>query len=191
MTDGGTVPMFTTPTDAPSARWSTASVVTPVGVGGLTNNGEADTRILVTTDSDDGSTGFQVHEAAQYCYDLVAHGSDDWYLPSHPELGNLCSNSAEIGNFTTTGGGGVNVYWSTEQDSGDPDRANMRRFSNCGKASVGKGANRKFRCVRKGPAPRCANPYGVEGDMVYNNATGVNVMQYCDGARWIAIGKWE
>ena len=33
----------------------------------------------------------------------------------------------------------------------------------------------------------CSSPSGVEGQMVYN--TSFNVMQYCNGADWVGIGK--
>ncbi len=33
----------------------------------------------------------------------------------------------------------------------------------------------------------CTNPAGQEGDLIYNGAK--NVLQYCDGPNWIAIGN--
>jgi hypothetical protein len=41
------------------------------------------------------------------------------------------------------------------------------------------------------PAYACTNPAGVKGQITMNGTYNVTheVAQYCDGARWIAIGK--
>ena len=35
----------------------------------------------------------------------------------------------------------------------------------------------------------CTNPVGKEGDLLYNDDTGVDALTYCDGANWQMIGK--
>ena len=99
----------------------------------------------------------------------------------------LYTNRDEIGNFDEVGGEyGGSWYWSsTEVNSND---VVLQRFEDGTTAGWNKyHTDKSTRCVRKGPAPRCANPYGKEGAMIYNN--DANVLQYCDGARWVAIGK--
>jgi hypothetical protein len=93
----------------------------------------------------------------------------------------LYNNRSVIGNFN----GASNDHSSSETNSGSPVVLNF----STGEKNNGpnKGSNLPIRCLRKGPAPRCANPYGLEGSVLYN--TTHNVLQFCDGARWIAIGK--
>ncbi len=158
-------------------NWTTAGTTN-------SNDGDGNTNTLAITDSDGVTAGFQTHEAAQYCYDLVAHGAEDWYLPALNELTLLYNSGDPITDFFDP----ADDYW-TSTEGGSNDQAVILRDN----GSTGTSANNKdntgtkVRCVRKGPAPRCANPYGLEGQMIYN--TNGNVVQYCDGARWIAIGK--
>ena len=49
--------------------------------------------------------------AAKWCYDLVANGYSDWYLPSKDELNKLYLNQAAIGDFATSEA----VYWSSSE----------------------------------------------------------------------------
>lgn len=70
------------------------------------NDGEANTNLLMTVDSDSVASGFQPHRAAKYCYDLVAHGKDDWYLPARNEF-NIFDNQR------STIGGDINVTSTT------------------------------------------------------------------------------
>ncbi|WP_336421631.1 LamG-like jellyroll fold domain-containing protein [Roseovarius sp. D22-M7] len=167
-------------------------------VTGLLNGdtGEDNTNAAVTIDSDSDTDGFQTHLAAQYCYDLVSSGADDWYLPASNELDlaltSLHTGQHDVHYFDIDGG----VYWTSNVGGGEdtnPDKGNRRLIRSDGSIGVGwrpkHATNTRARCVRKGPAPRCADPYGVEGQMVYN--TDHDVVQFCDGARWIGIGKYS
>lgn len=158
-------------------NWTTAGTTN-------SNDGDGNTNTLAITDSDGVTAGFQTHEAAQYCYDLVAHGAEDWYLPALNELTLLYNSGDPITDFFDP----ADDYW-TSTEGGSNDQAVILRDNGSTGASANNKDNTgtKVRCVRKGPAPRCANPYGLEGQMIYN--TNGNVVQYCDGARWIAIGK--
>lgn len=152
------------------------------------NSGETNTNTLVTTDSDSATAGFQTHQAAQYCYDLNAYGADDWYLPSTAEYNLILPAIYAIGDYTTLTT--LPDYHSSNELDLD-DSSKRRLITTTGALDSGsypKEASAYIRCARKGPAPRCANPYGLEGQMIYN--TNGNVVQYCDGARWIAIGKY-
>jgi len=78
--------------------------------------------------------------------------------------------------------------YNTSSDVGSPiDDYDFTFIGSCGSGDQLKQNSAGVRCVRKGPAPRCVNPYGVEGEMTYN--TTHDVVQYCDGARWVGIGK--
>ena len=186
----GSVEMFTTVNDAGEIEWNdgVSGNWTATGATSATD-GDGNTNTIVVTDSNTDA-GFQPHNAAQYCYDLVAGGADDWYLPAQDELNVLYTNRVAIGNFELAGGeyGPPVPSWyfsSTEIGSAD---IRLQRFED---GTVPNAWNKHYaksvRCVRKGQAPRCANPYGMEGDLMYN--TTHDVMQYCDGARWLAIGK--
>jgi hypothetical protein len=141
-------------------------------------NGITNSNILITTDSDSITAGFQPYQAVQYCNNLSAHGADDWYLPARIESRNtLCFNKDVIPD--------VQSYWTSRQT--DTSRFETVRVSDCTYSGQPSETIRPVRCVRKGPAPRCANPYGIEGQLTYNVTH--EVVQYCDGARWIAIGK--
>ena len=125
----------------------------------------------------------QTHNAAQYCYDLVSNGADDWYLPGRNELVNiLIPVGIQVGMIDGTGLG--DSYWAADENN---NQEAYRRSTSGGGGNNDKETTLNVRCVRKGPAPRCANPYGMEGDVVYN--TTHNVLQFCDGARWLGIGK--
>ena len=177
---GGSQPYYTTPEHGPDIIGNDGNTDFTDVTGATSNtNGLANTLALVTSDSNSVTSGFQPHQAAQYCYDLVAHGSDDWYLAARYEYSAVaCSNQSLLPGYT-----GWN--WSSTQSSST--RFQRVRSDTCGYSAQDKNGQHEIRCVRKGPAPRCASPYGVEGDMFYN--TTADVVQYCDGARWLAIGK--
>lgn len=142
--------------------------------------GEANTNSLAVA-TDIGAP----YEAALYCYNIFAHGLDDWYLPSRNELDLVYSGGVYLAELQAD-----EDYWtSSENTAGDgTDRAILLRDNGTFGSNAGnKNDAQQVRCVRKGPAPRCANPYGLEGQLTYN--TTEDVAQYCDGARWIAIGK--
>jgi len=175
----GTTKMFTADISyETSLPWNNGNTSGYVEVAGLlAGEGEPNTAILVTTDADSALTDFQPHQAAYHCYNLNAHGADDWYLPEGSGLDKICNVNGLSGET-----------WLSSDRS---DTNANYRFPSCGPGGGGP-ANKQssffVRCVRKGPAPRCANPYGLEGQMIYN--TTYDVVQFCDGARWIAIGKY-
>lgn len=181
----GSVEMYTTSEDAGLMHWNNDNTnYTDVsGVAGSTNSGISNTLGLVVTDSDSVAAGFQTHFAAQYCHDFEFGGNDDWYLPAPNEMLVLYNNRVAIGNFDVSG----EEYWTSEQGGSNSGRTII--FSNGALNGSDKHVDERVRCVRKGPAPRCSNPYGLEGSMFYN--TTHDVMQYCDGARWVAIGKQD
>ena len=154
------------------------------------NTGASHTLALVAADADSVTSGFQPHQMAHYCSNLVSNGADDWYLPARAELSMLLPNVADaqrLFNMPASGGFALQYHGaSTEHNSTNYRNAGIWSGSvingNTNKWSTG-----NVRCVRKGPAPRCANPYGLEGQLTYNVTH--EVAQYCDGARWIAIGK--
>ncbi|MFA4833979.1 MAG: hypothetical protein WC619_04000 [Patescibacteria group bacterium] len=49
----------------------------------------------------------QTNAAAQYCYEMVYQGYDDWYLPAKDELNTLYGQKTAVGGFFD------NVYWSS------------------------------------------------------------------------------
>lgn len=189
----GNIEMFVAPMDLGSSPWNNgnASDFVLTGVGG--NTGEANTLALVQTDSDSASAGFQTHQAAQLCYDMAANGTDDWYLPSGIEASLMWDNLVDedgdsdpnTPNPITKFGFEDSRYWTSSEF--DSNTASRLRIDTGGTGGSNKDMFWRVRCIRKGPAPRCANPYGLEGSMIYN--TTHDVVQYCDGARWIAIGK--
>lgn len=143
------------------------------------NNGKDNTDLIITTDSDSVTAGFQPHQGAQHCYDLNKNGADDWFLPDFQLASSMCNNSSIIPN--------ANSGFMASSDTGSPDSSYDGVFPTCGSGNFAKQLFNSIRCVRQGPAPRCANPYGLEGQIIYNNTH--NVAQYCDGARWISLGK--
>ena len=178
--DGG-VAMFAAPEDAPSDyAWNDDTAATATTTATDFDTGADNTNTIVIVDADGGTGGFQQHDAAQYCYDLVSNGADDWYLPADNELLLLHNGGNQIADVSTGW-----QYWSSTEMSNSTART--RDMGNGNPANRSKSTNIKTRCVRKGPAPRCASPYGLEGAMLYNDDN--NVVQYCDGARWLAIGK--
>jgi hypothetical protein len=181
----GNVPMFVAPADSPTTLpWNngnSSGYVQTNLTGDIT--GQDYTNNLVALDSDSVTGGFQAHRAAQYCFDLVAAGADDWYLPGRDELELVTPLALRI-NLVV----GLNYLSSRESTI---DRASRVRYNSeldpVSGGWISKNTSAGVRCVRKGPAPRCANPYGVEGQMIYNSTH--DLVQYCDGARWIAVGK--
>ncbi len=81
------------PADLPYNNGNSSGWVS-TGATSLTD-GEANTNLLVTLDSDSVTPGFQPHRAASYCYNLNAHGKDDWYLPARNEF-NVFDNQRHI-----------------------------------------------------------------------------------------------
>ena len=126
---------------------------------------------------------------------MVSNGADDWYLPARDELFLLYDSLVDVDgdddpNTPTPGyqyGFQADRYYSSTENS--IGSALGARFDGDGTV-IGisnHNSDRGSRCVRKGPAPRGANPDGLEGEMIYNSTH--DVVQFCDGARWRAIGK--
>ncbi len=150
ITPDGNTRMYTTPSDGPLLPWNNGNTSGYVTAGATSaTSGTANTAILTATDSDSTTPGFQPHQAAQYCADLVAHSHDDWYLPSGEELFALCNESASIGGFNVGGDYFAGRYKSSSE--GDPSSAFISDFSDCN-AWGGSGSKphiQIFRCVRK------------------------------------------
>ena len=144
----GNVPMFVTPADAPGGAiytWnngnSTGRVLT--GIGTFDPEGEDNTNLLVSLDSDSITAGTQPHVAAQYCYDLVAHGKTDWYLPSRAELDGLIDDYATYGFALNTS------YWTSSERT--QDNADILRNAGSGflTGQLSKNFTVSVRCARK------------------------------------------
>lgn len=134
----GNVPMYTTPADASGLPWNngnTSGVVNLYTATTLSPTvGEASTESFIGVDSDSGTGGVQPFQAPEYCYNLDAHGYQDWYVPARDEFFVLYDNQASIGGF------GGRYYWtSTEIESDamvyvDLDNrstgSGMKRFGN-------------------------------------------------------------
>ena len=87
------------------------------------------------------------------------------------KTGETCSG------WTTTSGTG----WQ-----GDTPNTNTARWSNGDTNCTG---SDQFVCFVNPVPADCVNPEGIEGQMIYNDDH--NILQYCDGASWRAIGKFE
>lgn len=154
--------MYTTPADAPGTYpWNNGNttgntntavvnctVVSPGGGGCRT--GKANTDILATADADSTVFGIQPHQAALYCYNLVAHGHDDWYLPAADELNVLYTNrdaGALKGSFDLTGIIPLGFYISSSEHGATSAR--RHRFSDGHQFGNLKSNPMSVRCVRK------------------------------------------
>lgn len=141
--DGGKR-MFTTPADTTGVYWNNSGNVTPVNVAGTTVNGGAgNTALIVALDADSGTAGFQYHESAKFCDDLVAFGRSDWYLPARGEVQVLYNGRVPIGGFSAA------KYQSSSQ--GDQYGYLAWNFSSGFADTDYKYNPSPFRCVRKEP----------------------------------------
>ena len=73
----------------------------------------------------------------------MAHGYDDWYLPSRDELDALYKNRAVVGNFEPL------WYWASTED--DKDKAWIQNFADGFAHAINKGLLGRVRCVRRNP----------------------------------------
>jgi hypothetical protein len=164
--------MYAAPADEPgTSTWGSH------GTSRATNATDGDGNTLLLS-----GFGSSAHPAAHQCAAKIFGGADDWYMPAENEITVLYnSGSPVIPGLNMSG----TKYWASNQH--DATSAKAKNYLNAGFSNDGKSANYLVRCVRKGPAPRCASPYGLEGSLIYN--ADHDVVQYCDGARWIAIGK--
>lgn len=200
------LPMYTTPADAPGTyAWnngnSSGYVDTTMvnctdgspGTASSCQTGEANTAILIAEDSDSGVGGVQPHQAAAYCDGLSAHGYSDWYLPAQDELNVLYTNKntgALNGTFNETGSWPAGYYWSSSEDNNG--NARNQRFSDGNQSSSGnKSDGLAVRCVRKqGPQLTSVVPSGLVGHWRLDessgttafDATGNNDLTYSNSA---------
>lgn len=145
----GNVPMYTTPADFGYLRWNNGSAaMTNTGVTSLTG-GASNTAVLESL-LDSNSP----YEAAQACSDLIAFGSDDWYLPARAELDVLFQNKDAIGGFDTSGHAFNGYYWTSSEQDASILYAWSQRFNDGAlHHSSGKNTVRSVRCVRKDGVP--------------------------------------
>ncbi|WP_148285079.1 Lcl domain-containing protein [Micavibrio aeruginosavorus] len=129
LTPDGNVRMYITAANGPTrepfnagnvgaSRTDTSMIncVTPFTNAGCIQ-GEANTAILVVDDSDSVTPGVQSHDAAAYCYNLVAHGRDDWYLPARNELREIFDNLGPVPNYGFTSTPDSYYYSSSEESA--------------------------------------------------------------------------
>lgn len=90
----------------------------------------------------DQSGGTTWDIALTLCGNLVAHGHDDWYLPSLIELQHLYANKSLIGGFNT------DPHWSSGKDS--TGGGWMQNFDSGTLELRSKNQNYDVRCVRRG-----------------------------------------
>ena len=109
------------------------------GTSGSCDTGRENTQLL----KDHAET----FPAAEYCADLVAHGYDDWYLPSYNELDVVYDNlkagkPAGTHNFLNTF-----PYWSSSEL--DAYFAFYQFFTNGSLEALLKDSTGRVRCVRR------------------------------------------
>jgi len=127
-----------------SLPWNNGNGSNYVSTGtGNSITGQANTATLDGLDSDSGTAGTQLHQAAQRCADLNLNGHTDWYLPAQQELNVLYLNNGVIGNFNTSG----SFYWSSTE--GNTFLARRQRFSGGNQNLDGKNSTNLVRCVRR------------------------------------------
>ena len=123
-------------------------------------DGDGKTTLLAGEDAS-SETDTQEHPAAIYCNDLIAHGYDDWYLPSAPEMtevanmgapGNLCTT---YNNTTNCLGRGNDLeptrdeYWTSSEATSA--HGYLYQFSTTSSVLTPKYVTGSVRCVRQGP----------------------------------------
>ncbi|MFC4236218.1 hypothetical protein ACFOY8_13460 [Thalassospira xianhensis] len=133
----GNVPMYAVFTDMGMGYWGTSAFAT-LATSPIT--GEANSLILYnhitagdgTANPDDGVSP----NIFVTCYNLVAHGHDDWYVPARDEVPNNLLLPDGVDFWTSTGSGTAN-----------PDTAYFRNFSSW--VTFYKDTTHSFTCVRK------------------------------------------
>jgi|GEM_PF-6178835 hypothetical protein len=163
-TPDGNVKMFTTSAGGVGQAWNNGNSANYVDVGGLTNcttgaqascnTGRLNTPIIAAADASSAG-GFQTHNAATYCHNLVEHGYSDWYLPAYHELAMLYTarnEGALAGTFPTVDSFPSSLFWSSSEYSNVG--AMQINFATGGGYPYSAGANVdkrwsfKARCVR-------------------------------------------
>ncbi len=158
----GNVKMFATPADAPGTyTWNNGNTTGQTNTaivncttvspgGGGCRTGESNTTLLATEDADSTIFGIQPHLAALYCYNLVAYGHDDWYLPAADELNVLYQNrnaGALLNSFDLTGIIPTGYYITSSEQAATTAR--RQRFSDGHQFGNVKSNPMSVRCVRK------------------------------------------
>ncbi|CAG1006024.1 hypothetical protein RHIZO_03226 [Rhizobiaceae bacterium] len=197
MSPDGNVPMYATRCDH-GMTWNGSSCTgsrsslfwndgnTDFAMTGISNvnTGQSNTAALVAMDSDSVAPGVQPHNAAAACHNLTQSGYGDWYLPALDELDVLQVNRTAIGNLVGSS------YWSSSESLNPTWEAvdgMAQEFSTPNvQFSTAKSTDHYLRCVRKQHTGQCADPVGAEGDLVFNTTS--RVLQWCDGADWVAAG---
>lgn len=107
-----------------NCAWSSKTSTEVTGTGLAIGDGASNTALIVAQ-----CAGDSANYTASECYNLVANGYDDWFLPSKDELGILYMNlyEAGIGTFPAAS------HWSSSESSAT--QANRRSF-NTGLQSV-------------------------------------------------------
>ena len=163
--------MYALPTDPADLAWSAANTIntsmvncttaTSPGAQSSCQTGENNTALLAGLSNSDAP-----YHAASYCYNLVAHGRDDWYLPAMDEL-NVLYTVRTTGAFSGTFNGTGNYMSSSEYSD------TWYRFHNFGAPLQDQGSKlvvRDFRCVRKDDPCATGSPLlgtVCESGMVY------------------------
>ena len=143
----GSKRMYTTPADAStSIQWSNANNIDTAlanctsGAQAVCNTGEANTAYLAGLSNADAP-----YHAMALCQNLMAHGHDDWYVPSQNELSTVYAarNSGVLAGTFTTG-----EYWAGNEYN---DIWAVFIPFNTGTATAGSkfSSPRRLRCVRK------------------------------------------
>ena len=179
----GNAPMFFTSiaNESASRTWNNGSAPTVSTGVNDTDDGDGNTAILVGLSDADSP-----YNAANYCNDLVAHGSSNWYLPAENELLLIYNSGSPLGDIVSGP-----LYWTSSETTSSPTaQARSKNMSVAFTSNTNKTGTNRVRCVRKGGVTgECSNPTGDEGDIVYN--TTHSVLQYCEGDEWIAIGEFN
>lgn len=106
---------------------------------------------LLVTPKDAPGT-YDWNKGKTYCEDLVAHGHDDWSLPTDRVLNWLYKNKdtgSFGGTFNGSGSDPYGLYWSGTADPDDRDVARFQYFDDGYRdAGYKDGAHARVRCVR-------------------------------------------
>lgn len=128
--------------DSFSAGYTDTTITNCATSGACNALGESNAAILMATDADPGTGGFQYHDAANICDTKNENGKTDWYLPSIPELAVLYSNRTPIGEFNSG-----SSYWASSEV--DASNAWSVPFNTGTPVQNDKTSITHIRCVRK------------------------------------------
>lgn len=159
----GNVPIYTTPSDAPTLMtWNdgstnfvdtamlncTTSSPTP-GFGSPCQTGETNTSDLAALS---GSGSPAPYQAAEHCDGLSAYGHGDWHLPAIDELYVFYTNRFAIDGFKTSASFPDMCYWSSSENS--DTYAMIYCFDNSNtQGPLDKNYSLSIRCARRSTSP--------------------------------------